>query len=352
MILKLNLQLYFATDLFSLLLTPLKCATKVRRRPRAGHVVNQISFSEWTGEAETLQEDCCNAVAEINLFIKEFLVKTQACKPRRCLAWNGSWSMILCIQQEFTLMSMKIFHQWWITMYVYIYTCVCSNEKVWASKSVWPRIDRFSFIFVLFHMLFIDLATSFEWGVDRKRGHLESIWKALNRHLSAIYTHTLFALSWDQKSNENITRKQIITEHQGGRSSGTAGPVVPESTSSSTKLGSPSIRCFEAKLKKPVPAQWDELDFFAVHASLQSKVLPPCGGASTCGAPPWTHHYLRVAGTFFTPSPESLPDPHHGKGPGPDSAEPLDSCLLCPSGAKPLKHLLAMITFCLLVVSF
>ena len=71
--------------IFSLLLTTLKCATKVRRRPRAGHVVNQISFSEWTGEAETLQEDCCNAVAEINLFIKEFLVKTQACKPWRCI---------------------------------------------------------------------------------------------------------------------------------------------------------------------------------------------------------------------------------------------------------------------------
>ena len=135
---------------------------------------------------------------------------------------------------------------------------VCINTP---TKTVWPRIDCISFIFVLFHMLFLDLATSFEWGVVRKRGHLESIWKALNRHLSAIHTHTLFALSWDQKSNENITRKQIITEHQGGRSSGTAGPVVPESTSSSTKLGSPSIRCFEAKLKKPVPAKLDFLRF-------------------------------------------------------------------------------------------
>ena len=81
----LNLTVLCHRLIFSLLLTTLKCATKVRRRPRTGHVVNQISFSEWTGEAETLQEDCCNAVAEINLFIKEFLVNTQACKPWRCI---------------------------------------------------------------------------------------------------------------------------------------------------------------------------------------------------------------------------------------------------------------------------
>ena len=68
-----------AQTYFSFLSLTLKCAPKVRCRPRACHVVNQISFLEWSlywkeGAAQT--EDCCNSAASyaaINLFIKVML---------------------------------------------------------------------------------------------------------------------------------------------------------------------------------------------------------------------------------------------------------------------------------------